>query len=141
LLEDAMHEAQRVLPLAVASYDDTRGATLLTHCFNYVRWKVWQMLRYAWKREQSVTRSWGEMAERMRVHLESLPDDRVQYVLDSVTPDDAELLRWRFMHAMEYREIGEMLECSASSAHAAVQRALEAARAVAEKMSDDDRET
>lgn len=153
LIEDAMHEAMRTIPMAMSTYRPGGPASLRTHVLGSVRWYVWKLLKgqliQNWREGNGACLSdgytnvirtdhaWGEYHEdklmaRRRGYVdddaELVTRDQVQYILERLPEAQALILRWRFCDELMLDEIAELLDCSKSTVHRYVEEALDAAR-------------
>lgn len=127
LLEDALDEALRVIPMALNTYKEN-GASLLTHVLVRIRWDVWMLVKSCSTEKESAD---GPEPYIYDSHLEFQTLDEVYYILERIPAAYAQLLRWRYIDELSFEQIGVLLECAASGAHRYVNDAIEAARGVA----------
>ena len=158
--EVARDEAIRTIPMAMQTYDETRGAALATHVLGSVRWYIWKRLVAKFPRPDDdknhcVGIGYDEAMmhrdERMEAGLggaSSAPKnydmpttknddqrqlsmrDQVQYAMARVPEFDRQLLEWYFLEGMTIDQIADLLYVVKSTVSRCLQEALEAAQAI-----------
>lgn len=132
LIEEMLSEAMRVIPMAIASYDDSKGCCLRSHVFTAIRWRAWEKMR-----SELVVADFVGLPSEIITSKHSLTifdTEEVEYIIGSLSECHAKVLHLVYVEEIGPRQLAELLGCSRSTIQRLLREALAAARNVADNI-------